>query len=123
MMVLPRLLARACKGGTMERHADVVRNDWRSGKQALIGHAVLDDSSGKVHFDCADHDLVAKLEEPIPAPHGGRSLTVADGIDFLAALTRRWSGDYVLVTGVHGQEKCPFADASVVEMKSKIVGV
>lgn len=104
----------------MERHADVVRNDWKAGKQAQVGQVLLTEY-GDVRIDCADHHLAEKLAEPVSsATGGGALLTVADGEAFVAALARRWTGDYVLVTSIHEASECPFITDSVVAMKSHL---
>ncbi len=97
-------------------HVDLVRNDFAKSRQVVFGR-VLAVGRDTVKIECDDANIERALHEPLYDPVSRRHLSLEDGEDFLALLSAKWDGTYVLATAVHDDGECPFAAGRSVPFK------
>ena len=112
---VPRYVARV--PDTTSHSYEVERNDYSNARQALFGR-VFASGNDMVKIECDDPNVERALHEPLYDPTRRRSLSVADGQEFLALLSSKWDGTYVLATAVHDDHDCPFAAGDSVPVKA-----
>lgn len=92
-------------------HLDVIRNDWESSKQTLVGRVTV--QGDDIQFDETD---AVKLRSNIDAI-AQETRAIVDPDERLRIIARALTGPVVSVVGPHEDDECPFIFGHTIEME------